>query len=60
MLGFNGQEGDLLFMDVYELHCNNAMQAKGRLSLICYARENMNKCDGVSKEDLARRIVKSN
>lgn len=40
-LAFDIQEGDLLFVDVHEVHCNSAIYGHGRLSLVCYARENI-------------------
>lgn len=52
-VAFNMEEGDVLFMDVHEVHCNNTIQGKGRVSLICYAREQIKaRCDGVTKEQL--------
>ncbi|KAJ3032775.1 Thymine dioxygenase jbp1 [Rhizophlyctis rosea] len=43
-VAFNVQEGDILFMDVHQLHCNNPIQGKGRISLVCYALKNIEKC----------------
>lgn len=52
-IGFNMQEGDLLFVDVHEKHCNNPLKGKGRISLVCYARTAIkNKCAGITKEEL--------
>ena len=51
-LGFKIEEGDLLFFDVHEKHCNNPLKGKGRLSLVCYARKNIKFCKGLSKEQL--------
>lgn len=46
-------EGDLLFFDVHELHCNNPIYGKGRVSLVCYAREGIaEKCKDVSVDEL--------
>lgn len=50
---FNMEEGDVLFMDSHELHCNNPISGTGRISLICYAREQiLYKCSNVSKEEV--------
>jgi hypothetical protein len=38
-IAFDLQEGDVLFMDVHEPHCNNAIVGEGRVSLICYVKE---------------------
>lgn len=38
-LGFDVQEGDILFVDVHEVHCNNPVIGKGRISVISYVRE---------------------
>ncbi len=51
-VGFNVQTGDVLFVDVHEIHCNNFISGKGRLSLVCYAREGITKCHGLSREDI--------
>lgn len=52
-LGINMEEGDLLFVDVHKTHCNNPIKGKGRVSLVCYARENLEKrCKKTTKEDL--------
>lgn len=52
-IGFNMQEGDLLFVDVHQIHCNNPIRGKGRISLVCYAREGiLRKCEGVSRQQL--------
>ena len=47
------KEGDILFMDVHELHCNNPIRGKGRMSLVCYAIESIkDKCGGLSRKQL--------
>lgn len=51
-MGFNVQEGDLIFFDShFFLHCNNPIKGTGRISLICYIREKIkNNCKGVNKK----------
>ena len=52
-VGFALQEGDFLLFDVHELHCNNPIRGAGRVSLVCYARERIQRfCSGVRPEDL--------
>lgn len=52
-VAFDLQEGDVLFMDVHEPHCNNVLQGEGRLSLICYAREQIKgRCADAEKEQI--------
>lgn len=44
-VAFEITEGDLLFVDVHEVHCNSEINGVGRVSLVCYARENiLKKC----------------
>ena len=52
-IGFNMQEGDVLFVDVHSIHCNNPISGKGRVSLVCYARTDIqDRCKGLSKTQL--------
>lgn len=52
-IAFDLREGDVLFMDVHEPHCNNALQGEGRVSLICYAREQIKlRCRSAKKDDI--------
>lgn len=52
-IAFNIQEGDVLFMDVHEPHCNNRVKGKGRIGLVCYAREQIKvRCADVTKEQV--------
>ncbi len=47
------REGDCLFMDVHQHHCNNPIQGQGRVSLVCYAREGiLKKCPSSTHEEL--------
>lgn len=58
-IGFNMQEGDLLFVDVHEKHCNNPLKGNGRISLVCYARTGIKeKCAGITKEQLRNPVRK--
>jgi hypothetical protein len=53
-IGFNMNEGDLLFVDVHAIHCNNPIKGKGRVSLVCYAREKiLDRCRDLSKDNLS-------
>lgn len=53
-LAFHIEEGDILFFDTHEVHCNNPIKGKGRLSLVCYARKHiLDKCQGLTKAQLA-------
>ncbi len=54
-IGFNVRPGDLLFVDVHEIHCNNFISGDGRLSLVCYAREGITKCHSLSREDIRKK-----
>jgi hypothetical protein len=48
------EEGDILLFDVHETHCNNPIKGKGRISLVCYAREGiMDKCKKTTNKELA-------
>lgn len=52
-IAFNIQEGDVLFMDVHKPHCNNKLEGKGRIGLVCYAREQIKvRCSQSTKEDI--------
>jgi hypothetical protein len=51
-MAFQMEEGDVMLFDVHEVHCNNAIKGKGRISMVCYAREGIKRCDGVSEEEL--------
>ncbi len=52
-IGFNIQEGDILLFDSHEIHCNNEIRGKGRISLVCYAREKIStKCNDITKKEL--------
>jgi len=56
-IAFDLQEGDVLFMDVHEPHCNNKLEGEGRVSLICYAREQIKiRCKEAKKEDILNPI----
>ena len=43
-IGFDVREGDTLFFDVHQIHCNNPIVGKGRISFTCYAMENISTC----------------
>ena len=52
-IAFDLQEGDVIFMDVHEPHCNNVLEGEGRVSLICYARQQIKlRCQDAEKEDI--------
>lgn len=51
-IGFNMEEGDVLFVDVHSIHCNNPIKGKGRVSLVCYAKTDIKHCNGVSSKQL--------
>lgn len=52
-IGFQIEEGDLLLFDSHEIHCNNRINGKGRISLVCYAREKIaTKCPNTSPQEL--------
>jgi hypothetical protein len=52
-IAFDLREGDILFMDVHEPHCNNVLTGEGRVSLICYAREQIKvRCANAKKSDI--------
>jgi len=38
-------QGDLLIFNPHEAHCNNPLQGEGRMSMVLYLREKMNRCD---------------
>ena len=52
-IGFRINEGDLLFVDVHQIHCNNPIKGKGRVSLVCYAREGITKCQNMTKKEIS-------
>ena len=57
-IAFNLEEGDLLLFDVHQIHCNNTIKGKGRVSLVCYAREKIEgKCDGLSTKTLRNNVT---
>lgn len=57
-IAFDLLEGDVLFMDVHEPHCNNSIVGEGRVSLICYAREQiLNRCKDVSKSEIENPVA---
>lgn len=43
-IAFDVRQGDLLFVDVHQLHANNVISGKGRISLVCYAMEKIVQC----------------
>jgi hypothetical protein len=43
-MGCNVEQGDLLIFDPHIAHCNNELEGEGRMSLVFYLREKMNKC----------------
>lgn len=51
-LAINLEEGDVLLVQVHELHCNAEIQGSGRISIVCYCSEKISKCGGVTKEEL--------
>jgi len=51
-IGFHMEEGDLLLFNVHEIHCNNPIKGKGRVSMVNYARKGIRRCDGVSEKEL--------
>ena len=52
-IAFDLREGDVLFMDVHEPHCNNILTGDGRVSLVCYAREQIKvRCKDATKMDI--------
>lgn len=54
-VAFKIEEGDILLFDVHELHCNNAINGSGRISLVCYAREKiLDKCSTTTPEELTQ------
>jgi hypothetical protein len=59
-IAVNLRTGDFLGMDVHEIHGNCRLTARyedrpdyGRISLVCYCRELMNRC-GTREEELER------
>ena len=46
------RQGDFLAMDVHEWHCNTPITGTGRLSVVCYLRQNMIKCIGVKQKSI--------
>lgn len=60
-IAFDLLEGDVLFMDVHEPHCNNALEGEGRVSLICYAREQIRlRCGDATREDIENPVSHRN
>lgn len=52
-IGFKIEEGDLLLVDVHQIHCNNPIQNTGRISLVCYAMQKIARCPSkVTKKQL--------
>jgi hypothetical protein len=52
-IGFHIEEGDMLFFDVHEVHCNNPIKGKGRISIVAFAREKiLQKCQGITQQQL--------
>jgi hypothetical protein len=54
-IAFDVQEGDVLFFDVNEPHCNSALKGGGRIALVCYAQQQiLKRCSGkdVTKHSL--------
>jgi hypothetical protein len=43
-VGVDLQEGDILIMDVHQTHCNAPIEGTGRVSIVCYLRENITRC----------------
>jgi len=44
-VGINIREGDLLIFNPHVIHCNNLLTKNGRMSLVFYLREKMDKCN---------------
>lgn len=58
-VAFRLQEGDVLFVDVHETHCNAPIIGKGRVSLVLYAREKLaTKCQTTSPNVLVTGAMK--
>tara|TARA_R110000744_G_scaffold79941_3_gene156920 strand:- start:2695 stop:3567 length:873 start_codon:yes stop_codon:yes gene_type:complete len=43
-IGVNVEQGDLLMFNPHEVHCNNALNGDGRMSMVFYLREKMELC----------------
>lgn len=41
----NIEQGDLLIFDPRQAHCNNPLKGEGRMSMVMYLREKMDRCD---------------
>lgn len=60
-IAFRLQEGDVLFVDVHKIHCNAQRKGSGRISLVLYARQNLdNSCQGMTKEQLEKGAMSRN
>ena len=44
-IGIDIREGDLLIFNPHIIHCNNLLTKNGRMSMVFYLREKMNKCN---------------
>jgi len=42
----NIEQGDLLIFNPHEAHCNNSLLGSGRMSMVMYIREKMDRCSG--------------
>jgi len=49
-IGVNVRQGDLLIFNPHIVHCNNAIDGKGRVSFVFYLREKMNLCYAKDKK----------
>ena len=43
-IGIDIKQGDLLMFNPHEVHCNNALNGRGRMSMVFYLREKMELC----------------
>jgi len=56
----NVRPGDLVMMNVHEIHGNTKFEGEGeRISIVCYMREKMAECKTKSYEDCRYRFVES-
>tara|TARA_R110001592_G_scaffold309791_1_gene584257 strand:- start:394 stop:1272 length:879 start_codon:yes stop_codon:yes gene_type:complete len=39
------EQGDLLIFNPHQAHCNNPLKGEGRMSMVMYLREKMNRCN---------------
>lgn len=54
-IGFQLREGDVMFVDNTEVHCNAPLVGRGRISLVCYIRRAIaDHCTDVTAEEIRR------